>query len=389
MYERLREFLARSGEPNVEVSSVHVLRVGCVGLLPFKHAEENETKFPVAHLREALTKHDVGVVDGEKLYADVLDALRAHPNVFHITPAGEKMKAEIEGFNNGILVDGALFRLRVGLPKRMQRYRESHIDDGAIIENFDVISTGSVFGAYSQIEQYPAYTFIAHEFREILRKQVESNSAYSARVFGPSPIHPDIYVVFVNPETARIGQVFKDGNDVIVLVDRAIPVDEAIEFVFRLIRLHTMFFYSVLVQRGALLDHLVEVLNRFAELSATVRKLHSTPWWRLTQISALIQEGKLSVGSIYDVLVALQQRFVNHDRASREVLGYVQQNRVLSHIQPYLASSMDAGVEVPQSLTSALAHFEGQLQSSTSTQVAIGASIVGAGIGAVLTGLLT
>jgi len=199
-FSRLTEALIGLGEVSLEIDQIIIAKIGCVALFPTKQLE-SESNFPITAQETAQRGQPstaTGSVFGPDLpnmHAAIIKALEKHPNVFDLKVEHDELGMRIRPRMGGWLVSGDSFSLRVELPSRLQKlawYIEGRSNP---IERFEVISDGSLFVAFASIEDYPIFTIIGQEYRELLQEQIEKETQFGWAVFGPVPVHPDFYLV--------------------------------------------------------------------------------------------------------------------------------------------------------------------------------------------------
>lgn len=254
MSRQISEILTELGETQTEVISVHVLKLGCLCFSPFEDPTIN-TRFPLTRLRETSKSYDRWDRKPEQIYGALLDGLEQHSNIFDINRHDEEAHDRSIFRENGILIDGDVCSLRVGLPRRLQKFSSEHLPGEPSIENFNVLLSGSLFGAYSEVEDYPTDIYIGHEFRELARTQVERTTDFKAPLFGPAPIHPDICIVTVKDQEQNRGtRVYGHRGDAVVVIGESTPIKDVVASIFYTTRGTIRDFYKVQLTRSSLLD---------------------------------------------------------------------------------------------------------------------------------------
>jgi len=93
-------------------------------------------------------------------------------------------------------------------------------------EHFSVVSRGSLFAAYREVERVPIWSNIGHEFRELAREQIEKVTPLKCPNIGPCPIHPDFVIVVRDDEQEEQGALPKrylEDNDLFIVVSDPRP----------------------------------------------------------------------------------------------------------------------------------------------------------------------
>jgi hypothetical protein len=191
-YPILTKVLSGLGETG-GVERAYIVKLGCVRLLEFD--EPKHGRFPLVEFADLSAPSAARDVTGADLHSEILKSLREHPNIFDITSITDKRDEITNRSQMGRLVIGNVFSLKVRLPERLQKWRRHWAEESTTAQEFHVISSGSLFAAFAEVEDYPARTNIGHEYRDLLQEQIRKASSLKCPNFGPSPIHPDFYIV--------------------------------------------------------------------------------------------------------------------------------------------------------------------------------------------------
>lgn len=135
----------------LEVDRLHILKFGCL-LFTYKSNEIDE-KAPPEPTRELQNLSGV--------YSSINKALQRHANVFDLKMSDND---EVVHFRvpvlGGAIVACPTFTMRVSIPLVHQKF----VGDlwwGVPIETFHITSSGSLFCAYTKVDEFPVATFIA------------------------------------------------------------------------------------------------------------------------------------------------------------------------------------------------------------------------------------
>lgn len=391
-YPHLTKVLTELGETDLQIHSVFLLHLGCVRLLTFEDPTLS-SRFPVAELEKLLASE---VQQDDLLpyfHTGIIKALKKHPNIFDITILGKEPIGFVTHRRTGILISGKIFSLRVNLPEPMQTHDALYAFDAKPIEQFEVISNGSLFAAFAAIQNYPVWTHIGHEYRDLLSAQIEKETSFKSPSFGPSPIHPQFYFVFRKKrnKTPPVGtKVYTLKNDIFLVFDNNSQTnrDMAMAF-FKNIKSPLLKFYSLELIRMSLINYDIEISNHFSDLSTSTKKLFATPWWRIFKSRKFAHVGRTSLPDIHKRSVEFETEFFHFNKQRNQLLSQIKQDRILSNIHSYFCSITEPDIQIPQALPHALDHFGDELRTFGNIRSVIIASLFGAAIGAALTVLLT
>ncbi len=380
-YDNLTELLSGLGEKNLRVKRAVLVKFGTILLAGPKVPENSESK----------TGEQQNTTELERLPSDVAariyDALKDHPNIFEPKKLLEREEGA-SGSRLGFFVTGSFYHYQVHLPKAKQAYKDDPWDTP---EQFFVVSTGSLFAAYAEIDDVPVFSNIGHEFRVLAREQIAKQTPLECPNLGPCPIHPDIIIVVrdigEDGGAVSVRRYVRDGDIFIVTSDSrpfgSLVVDRFFEFGRSL-----EFFYRSLLQRNYLIDSSTQMSDSFSAASAALAKLLKVPFWKFWEAHAISQQARLSVASAHQDLVALETDLLEYERDRSETLESVKKDRDATALVEYFRDMTAPDVVIPPSLTAALSFFESELQLYGNIRSLLIASLLGAVVGSLLTGLL-
>ena len=388
-YSSLNKLLSALGE-TVGVERAYIVKLGCVRLLEFDEPED--CRFPLVEFAK-LSAPSAGS-DVKELHSEILKSLREHPNIFDITSITDK-RAEIRnGSEMGRLVIGNVFSLKVRLPERLQKWRQHWAEESTTAEEFQVISSGSLFAAFAEIEDYPTRTNIGHEYRDLLKEQIRKASSLKCPNFGPSPIHPDFYIVLRQKSADEIPRGSKTyalrNEDILVVSDsEAGAIEWAATNLFRKLEFPLFSFYDLGLGRLRLLYYNTEIFNHFGDLSSGLERLQSISWWHWLQLRKSSLEAKKSLSHVHQRLVDYGAAYLEYSRRRNDLLNRIKEDLIIGEISGYFRHHSETDSELPEALTPALNYFAQELQTSGNIRSTIVAAFLSALAGAFFYALIS
>lgn len=397
-HSRLTTILADLGEEGLTIQSAYIVKVGCVRILP-SGIPDRESRFPITELEDLVSSVEKGKRDASDVLGEIRDSIEKHKNIFDVNtvdadrPAFSVAGTGI-GTGPGSLVFGSAYSARVKLPARLQKHH-SLFSTAAYqpIEQFDVVSSGSLFAAIAPIEDYPVLTYIGHEYRDLLRKQIEETTNFKSPALGPNPIHPDIYLVFrKRPAGAPVlgRRVYsRDDNPFIVEDHNSVSGLELAKSLLMHIEMPMLRYYSTNEHREILIFYHVEILNHFADLSEVIKGLSAQSWWHIVKSNRLARRARNSLWGIHSRLVEFDQEAMAANRNRDQLSEVISQSPILSLIKNYLLETSSLDIELPRGLYPALKHFEGELRTFGTIRSIVIASLAGGAVGALVSLLVS
>ncbi len=391
MYPHLTKVLTDLGETDLQVHTAFVLNLGCVCLHPFEHPILS-SRFPVTDLEKLLLSQREQNSSPLDLHAAIIKALEKHPNVFDIVILGKEPFGFVTSHHAGTFMTGRNFSLRVELPERMQKYRVLAWPEKPT-EHFEVVSNGSLFATFAPIQDYPVWTHIGEEYRELLSTQIEKDTSVRSLSLGPSPIHPNFYFVLRKKrnQTLPLGTgVYTLKEDVFLVFDNNSQTnrDMAMDF-FNDSQSALLDFYSLELIRNSPIEYHIEIFNHFSDLSNYAKEILAVPWWHIFKLSKFAHLGRISLSNIHKRYLEFETELFDFNRQHNRLLNTIKQHRILSKVNSYFYRITEPDIEVPQAFSRTLDHFENELRTFGNIRSLVIVSLLGAAVGAAITVLLT
>lgn len=388
--DRLIQVLSDLGEPDPQIAETFLIKFGCLAFVPVDLSKE---RYPVTELLKTTGSEEEAV----ELVAGVdskvfTESLTNHPNVFDLTVLEDDAPSyQLPGLS-GTFVGGNAFYLRVKLPARLQKYSWLTARREDPVEEFEVVSSGSLFATYFKIEHYPIQTSVGQEYRQLVKQQINQTASSMVRVVSPTPIHPNFFLIFRQQESEEeLGlKVYSFDDDVLVVADRLdLSEQQMMLSFFKKLERPLLDFYSNRRTDDFLLYHSIEISNRFSDLQDSLNQLHTTPAFRMVKSAQHSRKGRTTLSKLHVLLVQLETRLFKMENAHVRFFDRLKSDPILSVIQKYFFERLTPEVTIPKAITSALNHFDADLRTFVNIRWVVVASIVGAAVGALLTVIFT
>lgn len=376
-----RDLPVKFGKQQVEIDHVLLVKFGCVCV------KGEAYRLPATHGGVWLWDKAKGLSP----YDHIIQALEKQANIFDLRTIEERDQSIYSTKDHRMLVDGNLFSLRVNLPLRMQKYRE---ETASCIEEFAVVSSGSLFAAFTEARDYPTVTYMAHEYREIVRAQIDKEMSFEHISLGPSPIHPDFYIVVPRkgePQSTTATGIYSIDQDIFVVMEGHGRSDiEMVTDLFDQIRHELLDFYEIKMHEVVLGHRYMLLTSEFSELGDGFKRvLQTSSWVHPFRRVRLASSARASLSNIHISLVEHETLLLEIDKDKSHLFAKIKESKVLSDLYGYFHQLTESEFEIPKSLSPALEHFSGELETFRNIQAVVIATIAGAAIGALLTALFT
>jgi hypothetical protein len=402
MNDHLKSRLESLGAGIVDIQAVYAVDFGSIALdperLPILAEERGKEGEISADRDEEEIESKIGKL---KPNARLIELLKRTPNTFDIKVIDERTQRMRITESDLLQFSGDLLRLRVSLPARHQKYASDYaMSHRPPIEEFKVITDGSLFAAYAPVKHAPTLLRIGHEYRELIADLQGKSEPNKFVVIGPSPMHLTYYLVSrtlaSHSEKSRI-EIYCDKYDIYVLMDsEGFDPDSAVQFLFDDLNFVLTQFYAVLLERQELFGARYELDSHFDQLAETVGVLVAVSWWQVVQAAAAARIARTHLVDAHRMMVALEGSLRSYERQREKFLEEVSESVYLSIGRKYVAETCEAEISLPQTLQSAMSYYSAEILAFESTRSVIGASVLGvaatllgAVVGASLAGMLS
>jgi len=361
----------------LELGRVHILKFGC---LLFTHkSDEIDEKAPPEPTREMHNYY--------RVYSSINKALQRHANVFDLKIPDIDHVVHSVPVLGGTIVTCPTFTLRVSMPYAHQKYVDHW---GTPIETFHVNSSGSLFCAYAEVHEFPVATWIAQEYQEMFRTQMQKETEYRCPVLGPTPIHPDFYVVELIGEDMPLQKVLPVLDyDILLLFAQGIEIHEVIESVFNEVRQTLSSFYTAMKTTKRLITARGDILSQYSNIGSGVSHFVSLPWWHFFSRARSASGAEHDITDMYASLAEEHLESAMLETHLSNLRDDVEKSDIMRPISKYLIANPAPEFTLPMSLLPGLEHFTQAVRGFVTARVALIASVLGAVVGAVLVNLLS
>ena len=389
---RFSRLVAAIPEKPLEIEALYVLKLGCIR---FTDRPIPSSKYPISESQASETDLDSNEKKETSIkFETIVDALKNCKNIFDLNipspPTGRKNGYDFTD-EFGTILASKRFTARIDLPRRLHKFAEEYDSPDQVIEQFNVISTGSLFAAYSQIDKYPVWPFFANEFRDIVRNEVESHTSIKAPLFGPSPIHPEIYVALrkSRKNTPKMPiAVYTINKSICLVVDRPrSSIPSLMEYIFDICLFPISRFYLLQIQRSRLLRYNTEIQSHFNDISSSIETIQSSRFWQLSSRNKASISAHVSLSKFHLRMVGHDSLSFSMEQDQSHLKELLKDNRFLSGISDYFDQESDA--PITSSMSQAISFYQSEIQSYANVQSVLASSFIGAIIGSLLTAFLT
>lgn len=324
---------------NVDIKSRYVGKLGMI-LLKLKPelAQELERKY--------LDKEEIDEVYYDEMIAlqqEIKKKFSAYADIEAVQWLSEPRKEHFEPFEHHLYEDGTMFIQQSSsflffkgfIPKSERKYSFDVRYIPKVIEKFNVLYSGQIFLVYSKIEDDESDAFFGQEVREFLKRILDAKK-WEAIAVPPCPLHPTIYVNFVNSGSNLAGLFSPLFNKYEINYYFPIQMETQIQAIFEyLVEEHsfdTEMFLSAatLKQKSERLSWQIEdiyddVVNKFKRVSTANKIIPFGKWVDFRHIQNLIFDLRLLLNDYSNTLFKMQKERIfladiEHDNSIKKSL---------------------------------------------------------------------
>jgi hypothetical protein len=367
MTKRASRLVAQHVDGPVAVAEIWVLKVGALGFRVPGDPPSHEDDFDKL---------------GTSMIDEFVGRLRGSANIFDLPPVDtEKLRWGFRPLDEAFLLHGVPLSFAVKLPNHKHAFQ-----GGEPIEEFFVTTDGSAFGAFSPIPDAPSLVFVAHEYREAVKRAASKEPKCDIQGIGPTPLHPDFYFIVLEKPVIKKPPLafFHRGDAYFVSNTPSTDMPSLIEAFYRRCQHYVSDFYAAGLQRDhvtSLRSDILDQFDRIAELASTFFK---TPDYRLirrghiaAEVSELISENLVAIGesqiaafNLADMVATARKSRIEFD--------------LLEPLADYEREHLVPAAVLPDALLPAMTHFRETMHAYRTAAVAMLGAVVGAVLGAAL-----
>ena len=349
MHERLSQTLQSKGIEAPKIRAAYLMKIG-----GFLIQSERLNSTSDTHAWDNVRDWEACV---SSIYHDIINALKRHPNICDV----KALRGDYIQINKptvrGLILQRSPVRLHLNLPGVAQTFSaEVRRAPGEFwpwtpIESFDVITNGSLFAAYTQIEDWPHHSTMAHEFRELFQEHINATTQCKVSGLGPTPIHPDFYIVILDPSTSpRMSTpIFEAHKNIFHLLYSDRDIEEVVAYMMTSAHGPLSLFYATKAERADLVDFTYQIYDSFTHLSNLLRQHRTTRWYHLTKHVYPGMQVSTQIEHIYEVIFAAQERQFFYDRSRKLVRDSLTATPLLAQTTEYFMNQLENVLVMPGS----------------------------------------
>jgi len=385
--EKIKKILKQEYDADYSIKDIYLFKAGCV-LLQMEELDDNNN-YPVTAKEEIISKYkeDFDISINLK---ELFNKIKEHRNIFNPEEYDSEYPVTHSEPSPGtaIIVDGPKLFMEVKLPKSKQYLTDDFINTNPI-EEFNAIFNGSLFITYAKINEFPSYTTFGYEYRNLLRNIINEDTKLHCPHFGPSPIHPDFYVIILEKDIKDLkNRIIKYGNDLIMVLEE-IEMRDFADYFLEKISFELERYYKIEYYNTNLIDYNIEIHNILEELSKKINSFYILKWYSIFETNKIINESKLLLSRVYKRYFEYESQKSYFNKNRLKYIDEIKQHKLFSLISKYFNEQLDELDEIPTSILDTLSHYGNIINSFGDKRTAVWASIIGALIGAFITYLVS
>ncbi|MGB9119497.1 MAG: hypothetical protein WCE73_02655 [Candidatus Angelobacter sp.] len=387
-YLNLREFLKTAGEDDLPIVKLYVIRIGCFAFSA-QQLPDHSADRPISALEEilrSLKPTDPKDSTFSELVLDELkNALESHANVFGVEADSKDTISATLG--PAQLIRGNAIQFQVNLPERLQRFKSALGSQDQNIEQIGVVTNGSLYACYAEVETFSKGSWFAQEYRELFQELLEKRKKIYPIALPPCPIHPAIWVAVLPDNVAPKKILHIKGNDLIFLLPHNTKIKPLVRLMLSSFSFELEKFFRICLEDRSISLYETEIFNEFAVLTDSFRDILKKSWWRVIDRHKLWVAARTSLSNIHLRLVEYGSALAEYERQIKDYPSEINKESEIACWSDYFCKQFGI-FSIPQFLTSSLQYFERELQLFGHKRVILIASSIAATVSAIISILI-
>lgn len=261
---------------------------------------------------------------------------------------------------------------------------------------------GAIFMAYHDSDE--SYNHYGHAVRDVLEEIFTASDLLYVQSMGPSPIHPDIEIIFISPDSKKQGGVeispvlrqptmFKNNIYIPITItenDLENKRKETLYSIFNGFRWVLHEFYEATTVRSDALSKYKALENKLDVVKTSVARLHSVNNWHFLERRKMICLIEKGISEVTLALVDNQSAYRDLAEASEEISKRDVDSNIAVCCVDYLVEQCRdlPGVDY-MLINTLLERLDSEIGRYSSNRTQVLAAVMGGAVGAALTLLIT
>lgn len=389
----LKSFLDELRGEDKKIEHVHVAKIGCIRF----EAPQKDEITPRGEPTEISASKPSS--NNDKFWPDleknIIPAMQKCPHIFETNiVAKDKL-----GYSQlvpwaRIFVDEKVARFHFKIPVKHQKRAlfRSKFKNLKPIENFYVLTNGSLFLAYAEIFDFPFLSNIGQEYRELVKSQIEAETDFKCPSFGPVPMHPDFFFISCSSkENDNLSNsiVCKNDNIYFILFNEETTIHNQTASFFDSINSEIYDFYSLESTEDYIAKLESKTYRSFIDLNNIILKIYDTSWWNFINLRRYVNKGNRIITDIMSDRVELEIYATRLVESREKFTNKISKSPIFSKLKNYFMDIIKCDSAILPSFSLAIDHFKSVITSVNSKYIIIFSTLLAAVVGALVSGIIT
>ena len=359
------------------------------GQLVFSHkdfikAEDSER--PISEF-EVLTEKYEEDESWRQIGKEFFSAISNHHNIFDLSSSDpEYFSVDNENYGRWFLDAEFPLTMSMKIPSSHKEFMWGL--GGLSIEEFEVYTLGSAYCAVALVDDAPVMFHAAHEFREQIRSSLDQDAFnYRLGQVGPSPMHPDFYLICIEEYHYDTPLIKEYDNDLYIFVSNC--TQEKARDIYTSILGYIQFpleqFYSQATTRSLLLDFHTEIESRLRELIENCNSIQSNILGLNFIKYKEILSARKNLLDLHKRHFEFEKIRNSFEREKQVVQRLIEDNNLLSDLSAYFKDHQELEVGFDASFERTVDYLDRSISITDQGQRMLLSAVIGAIIGALIT----
>lgn len=372
-YPRMKMFLKQNFEIELEIKSIHQIRVGCISFSG--KIEDGKKKVP----------DPVELMDALKRSSSVtnMQILLERPGPWiRVGPAERNYIIGGSIFDMGVNLIGSYDGGPMGFFESVERSDYQDI--------FKIITAGSLFLTCCEVNDYSKRPIRSHKVTEFILEQVRKELNHEAR--GIEPIPPTrIYIILADDSDDEICSTIleNDGNLFIVFPNSKTSLDQELMSLFSVIEFPLLDYFFVMSTRMEMKECRDEVMNGFNSVIKTVSTLNTISGWKYPRLkNKTARRAREKLREMTNKMVVFDSHRYFYEVIRKEMLEKIDKNAIMKKLYDHYSKFTDLDVALPGPMSWSIDRTRDELVLINAQHSTVLLTLASVGFGALLGGII-
>lgn len=286
---------------------------------------------------------------------ELYDRLEASPHIMDIEPSREQLLKNMENeeqisditYYRGTLTFDDYIRLRIVLPRRKREELFGYMTWSWCPEEFTIYFNGVQFLVHAQVDSAPIITDIGQVAREFLTETLKTSDKWEhIEGIGPTPIHPEIYMVRAVKKEPSDGKehslryVNYENGDLVMIAETDDLIQQTMPVIFRDMDSFLRMFYVARMEAKDHYEAIDDLEDTNSDLNSLLSAYFKLPIYRrlFSKTPSLIRQ---TLAKMHSQLQDVSSCETDLRVAIKDAKRYLNEANVFSKAEEYFVEHLE------------------------------------------------